>query len=131
MLGAGRRCRLYFQTKDGSYNTSSLITCLRNLKKHFRGRRLILVWDRLNAHRSAAMKTYLARQSWLSVEYLPPYAPDLNPIEPVWGNVKGQELANLPVEDTFDVVSELHRGLRRVRRCELGHAFLAHAGLSL
>ncbi len=127
----GRRCRLYFQTKEGSYNTRSLITFLRVLKKHFRGRRVVLIWDRLNAYRSAEMNRYLARQPWLSVEYLPSYAPDLNPIEPVWGNVKGQELANLPVEDTFDVVYELHRGLRRVRRLELGHAFLAHGGLSL
>jgi hypothetical protein len=42
------------------------------------------------------MLDWLADQrAWLHVERLPGYAPDLNPIEQVWGNVKSQELANL------------------------------------
>ena len=42
------------------------------------------------------MQAYLhAQRSWLTVERLPGYAPDLNPAELVWGNVKGRELANL------------------------------------
>jgi hypothetical protein len=126
----GRRCRLYFQTKPDSYNSAALIRFLRALKRHFRGQRVILIWDRLNAHRSRAMKTYLSSQrNWLRVEELPAYAPDLNPVEPLWGNVKGQELANLEAEDILDVVDELHRGLARARRRNLGFSFLDRAGL--
>jgi putative transposase len=41
------------------------------------------------------MKRYLdSQRSWLEVEPLPSYSPDLNPVEAMWGNVKGQELAN-------------------------------------
>jgi hypothetical protein len=41
------------------------------------------------------MKQYLESQrSWLEVETLPGYSPDLNPVEDLWGNIKGQELAN-------------------------------------
>ena len=127
----GRRCRLFFQTKPDNYNTKALIRFLRQLRKHFRGRKLILVWDRLNAHRSKEMAHYLGCQRrWLHVEWLPAYAPDLNPVETLWGNVKGQELANLEVEDTLDVVDGLHVGLRRVQRSNLGFSFLQHAGLS-
>ena len=127
----GRRCQLFFQTKPDSYNTAALIHFLRQLKRHFRHRRVILIWDHLNAHKSAAMQAFLARQRhWLRVEWLPAYAPDLNPVETLWGNVKGQELANLDVDDTLDVVDGLRAGLRRAHRRNLGFAFLRHAGLS-
>jgi len=42
------------------------------------------------------MKALLSTQrGWLKTEMLPGYAPDLNPVELLWGNVKEQELANL------------------------------------
>jgi transposase len=79
------------------------------------------------------MQCYLTGQrDWLSIEWLPTYAPELNPVEFLWGNVKGKELANLAVEDTLDVVDALRLGLARARRqAGLGSAFLQHAGLSL
>jgi len=91
-----RRSGLFFQTRPGSYNDVTLIGFLNELKYHFRGRRLILIWDGLPSHKSRNMTAYLATQrSWLTIERLPGYAPELNPTELVWGNVKGRELANL------------------------------------
>ena len=91
----GRRFRLWFQTRPGSYNAASLIGFLKDLKKHLRGQKAILVWDGLPAHKSREMQDYLETQkSWLEGERLPGYSPDLNPVEPVGVNVKGQELAN-------------------------------------
>src|SRR5438477_9157442 len=43
-----------FQIRNGSYNTESLIAYLTDLRKHLRGQPVILVWDGLSAHRSAA-----------------------------------------------------------------------------
>jgi len=92
----GKRSQLFFQVKPDSYNTDSLIGFLEDLRRHFRSRKVILVWDGLPAHRSRVMTEYLRGQSrWLTVERLPGYAPELNPVEYLWGNVKGQELANL------------------------------------
>jgi len=91
----GRRSRLFFQTRSGAYTTAALIGVLRQLHQHFRRRRVILLWDGLPAHRSRPMCDYLAQQRrWLTVERLPAYAPELNPAEPLFGNVKGRELAN-------------------------------------
>ena len=127
----GRRCRLYFRLKKDNFNAASLIHFLRTLKRHFRGQRIILLWDRLPGHRAKAMNDYLAGQRhWLRVEWLPPYAPDLNPVELLWGHAKGGDLANQLVEDTDDVVQALCRELSRARRRQLGYSFLAHAGLS-
>ena len=56
----------------------------------------------------ARCSAYLARQRrWLTVERLPGYAPDLNPVEVLWGNIKGQELANLCPDDLGDVAAAL------------------------
>ena len=37
------------------------------------------------------------------VEHLPGYAPDLNPIEQVWGSLKSKELANLCSDTLHEV----------------------------
>ena len=85
----GRRTRLYFQTRPGTYTTATLLPFLRALKRHFRGQRIILLWDGLGAHTSRRMRAYVAGQrAWLTIERLPAYAPELNPVEPLWGNVK-------------------------------------------
>ena len=129
----GHRARLYFQTRSGTYTTAPLITFLRTLKRHFRGHPVLLLWDRLGAHKSHQMYAYLARERyWLTTEFLPPYAPELNPVERVWGNVKGRELANHCATDLADLARPLHRGMRRVRRHrQLPFSFLQHAGLAL
>lgn len=129
----GRRTRFYFHTHPGSYTDVVLIAFLRQLKRHFRGRRVILIWDGLGAHKSGLMSAYLRRQhAWLTVERLPAYAPDLNPIEQVWGNVKGAELANVCAEDLSALRRPLCAGFARIRRqSQLAYAFLHHAGLAL
>jgi transposase len=40
---------------------------------------------------------------WLEVEWLPPYAPDLNPAEQVWNHTKYADLANVIPEDVADL----------------------------
>jgi transposase len=48
----------------------------------------IVVLDRLAAHRVGAVARAI-RKAGAGVWYLPPYSPDLNPIEQVWAKVKG------------------------------------------
>jgi DDE superfamily endonuclease len=43
---------------------------------------VILIWDRLNTHVSAVMRTFIqAHPGWLTEVRLPAYAPELNPAE--------------------------------------------------
>lgn len=128
----GRRPRCYFQTRPGTYNDRALITFLRALKRHFPGRHIILVWDGLGGHKSRVMRQYLTRaRTWLTVEPLPGYAPDLNPVEQIWGNIKGRELANLCPADILELRGPLRAGFRRIRRpSTLPVSFLRHAGLA-
>jgi transposase len=127
------RAKLIFQTKPGSYNTDSIIEFLSQLRRHLRGKPVILIWDGLSAHRSKAMKAWLAGQAhWLTVEALPGYAHDLNPMELVWGNLKNTELANLCPDILDQADTAAHTGLHRIGSSyQLCFNFLDHTGLRL
>jgi DDE superfamily endonuclease len=100
---------------------------------HIEQRRVLLIWDGLPAHRSRRMSAWVASQrDWLSVEPLPGYAPELNPIERVWGNLKSTELANLCSEAIGEVADCAEDGLDRIGSdAALCFAFLRHSGLRL
>src|SRR5215813_773315 len=92
----GGDAHLVFQLRPGAYNDETLIDFLAEVHRYEERRSVILIWDGLPSHRSQRMMEWVANQRhWLSVEPLPGYAPDLNPLEQAWGNVKSQELANL------------------------------------
>ncbi|MGH3997199.1 MAG: IS630 family transposase [Pseudonocardiaceae bacterium] len=124
---------LVFQVVEGSYTSERLIAFLTDLHRHFGADKITLIWDGLSAHRSRAMRAWLHEQRhWLRVEPLPGYAYDLNPVEQLWGNVKGVELANLCPHSIEDAHDAAETGLQRVGTdFQLCFAFLDHAGLPL
>jgi transposase len=128
----GQKTRLFARTRKGSFNTASLIDFLKQLKRFVGVAPVILIWDHLPAHRSRDMSQFLwSQRRWLQVEWLPGYAPDLNPTEGVWNNIKGREMANLCPELMTEAARAFRRGLSRVRHtCRLPFSFLRHAGLS-
>jgi DDE superfamily endonuclease len=129
----GGGAQLCFHVTAGSYDTGSLIQVLQGLRRFLGGEKATLLWDGLPAHRSAAMRAWLHTQrSWLVVERLPAYAPDLNPVEGLWSNLKAVELANLTSPTLAEVIQQANRGIDRVRRMpHLAYPFLRHAGLSV
>jgi transposase len=79
-----------FHHQQGAYDTDTLIDALGQLRQFLGGQKATLLWDGLPAHRSKLMRAWLRRQrSWLVVEPLPAYAPELNPVEALWSNLKG------------------------------------------
>jgi hypothetical protein len=88
---------------------------------------------RAPSHRSNAMRAWIRTQrSWLVVERLPAYAPELNPVEGLWSNLKAVELANLTGPTLAEVIAQAQLGVDRVRRTpHLAYSFLRHAGLSV
>jgi transposase len=129
----GGGCSLSFHVHPGSYDTASLIEVIRGLRRFLGGEKATLLWDGLPAHRSKAMAAFLATQrDWLVVERLPGYAPDLNPVEQVWSNLKGNELANVAAEGLGEVIAAAWQGIERIREAwHLPYSFLRHCGLSV
>lgn len=124
---------LVFQLRPGAYNDESLIDFLGDPHHHLDRAKVTLIWDGLPSHRSRRMRAWIAAQRrWLVVERLPSYAPDLNPVEPLWGNLKGAELANLCPDTIDDAAITADAGLQRIGSdAELCFAFLRRCGLSL
>ena len=129
----GNDAHLVFQLRPGAYNGESLIEFLTDLHQLEQGRAVLLLWDGLPAHRSRCMTAWVhSQRAWLSVERLPGYAPELNPTEQVWGNVKSTELANLCADTIGQVADLAEDGLDRISSdAALCLAFLRHAGLQL
>jgi transposase len=129
----GARTRLYFQTREGNYNDESLIGFVRELRRHFRGEQVILLWDGLPSHRSRLMQQFLGEQRhWLEVRRLPAYAPELNPVEGLWSNLKARELANRCDTRVSTLAFVARLGVDPVRSIrELPFSFLRHTGLEL
>ncbi|WP_406205511.1 transposase [Kitasatospora sp. NBC_01560] len=92
---------------------------------------IVLVWDRLNAHVSHAMRELVAQRAWLTVFLLPAYSPDLNPVEWVWAHV-GHSLANLAVMALDRLEALVRNRLKRLQyRPDTLDGFIAGTGLTL
>jgi transposase len=78
---------------DRSIRQAEVIEFLRDLLRHVRGP-LVLLWDRLNAHRGRQVQAFLQRHPRLDTEHFPGYAPELNPNEYGWAHLKGHRLGN-------------------------------------
>jgi DDE superfamily endonuclease len=128
----GTAARLCFHLQKDSYNTDTLICVLEQLGRFYAGQRVVLLWDGLSAHWSKGMRAWLDRQQWVRAERLPAYAPDLNPVEYLWANLKDVELANLPGASLVEVADAAQHGIERVCASDtLVAGFLAHTGLEL
>jgi DDE superfamily endonuclease len=92
---------------------------------------LVLIWDNLNSHVSAAMTELIAARDWLTVCQLPPYAHELNPVELVWSHLK-RSLASLAKRSLPQLTALVKTRLRRMQyRPALLEGFLASTGLDL
>jgi transposase len=95
------------------------------------GAPIVLVWDQLPRHTSTAMGQLIAtRRTWLRVYQLPGYAPELNPTENVWSNLR-RGLTNLAAGTVTDLARTAKNRLKRMQyRPGLVDGFLAATGLS-
>src|SRR4051794_26847888 len=79
--------------------------------------KLLIVWDRLQAHRSRLVREYVESQEGaIHLEFLPPYAPELNPVEYLWAHWKHHELANFCPKDFAELTVHARAKLRRTQR---------------
>jgi transposase len=123
--------KLYVLVRQKSLNGLHTIEFLKHLIRHV-GARLLLIWDGSPIHRRAAVTDFLATtpSRGVRVERLPPYAPDLNPVEGTWQHLKHVEMRNLPRLDLEDLHLELHLAIGRLRqKPHLIQSFFAGAGL--
>ena len=102
-----RRCGLYFATEpDGYFTADKVVPFLRDLLKHLRGK-VVVVWDRGGNHKGPIIREFLRKNRRLTLELLPPWAPELNPVEDVWSWLKYGKLANFVPDGTEELDDEI------------------------
>lgn len=106
----------YFRLFPGAIRSPQVVIFLRHLLQHVKGN-VLVIWDGLRQHRSRLVRDFVAAQHGrLQIEFLPAYAPELNPVEYLWGHWKNHELPNFCARDLGHLSTEARRALRRMRR---------------
>ncbi len=124
-----QRPGLYFSLRaNENVTTTWLVPFLRALMRHLPGGFLV-VWDRLAGHRAHVVTTYLHHRR-CDVALLPPYAPELNPVEILWAYLKSNPLANFAALNTPHLVRVATRHVHQLeRRPKLLRSFFAASPL--
>lgn len=71
----------------GDSRWESIISFIRKVKKNNPDKAVIIVLDNLKSHKVAKVKAEAERLG-IELVFLPPYSPDLNPIEYIWKSIK-------------------------------------------
>jgi transposase len=132
MSGITMDGRLYTMVRHEALDSLDSVVLLKHLLPHVSDK-LLVVWDGSPIHQGQ-VRTYLADggAQQIHVEQLPAYAPDLNPAEGVWQQLKHVDMRNLCCRNLAHLRSELGLAIRRVRRRpHVITACFAEAGLSL
>ena len=91
--------RFYFRLLPGAIKKEQIVQFLKALLAHI-GKKLLIIWDRLPGHRSALVRRYVeSLEGRMQIEFLPAYAPELNPVEFLWGHLKQHEVPNFCAEN--------------------------------
>jgi len=112
----GGNPRVYLRIVRGTIRSEEFIRFLKHLRQHVHGK-LILIMDRLAVHRSKESALFLQKQrQWLRIEWLPAYAPELNPMEYLWSASKRKDFANFCPDTMADLDQRIRRSIMRIRR---------------
>jgi transposase len=126
-----RRLGLYFQVHNHNIRFEEVMAFLYLLHRQLR-RKFILVLDRYSAHRKAIRLLQEAGVDWFEVEWLPAYAPDLNPAEMLWNRTKYADLANFIPDDVDHLRQAMNVSIANTRKNgPLIRSFFKYAELGL
>jgi transposase len=109
--------KVYFHCQERAINSADVVAFLAHLLREVPGR-MVIIWDGAPIHRSHTIKEFLANGAAqrLHLERLPAYAPELNPGEGLWQQLKGVELRNVCCFNISHLRKELRDAVKRVRR---------------
>lgn len=113
------------QSFQGSMNTERFVSFIRDRLCPRLRVGDVLVMDNLRPHHASEVRALVEARS-ASLLYLPPYSPELNPIEPCWAfakNIVRKDRPRTPVA----IRESLRRAMLRVRRLHL-RGWFAHCG---
>jgi transposase len=107
------RLNLYYLLFYDNIGQEEVCLFIRELLRHLHGP-VILLLDNSSTHKGEPIQQLLGQHRRLRIEYFPPYAPELNPDEGVWGQAK-RELANSCSKDVDELMEDILRSIDGIR----------------
>lgn len=132
MSGVTMAGHLYTLVRNRAFNSADSVSFLKHLRRQIGGR-LMVIWDGSPIHRKEVTR-FMAEggAAHIHLERLPAYAPDLNPDEGVWQQLKNVELRNVPCQSLAQLRHELGLAIMRLRsKPQVVRSFFVGAGLAL
>jgi len=125
------RTNCLFRLHEGSIKKEEIIEFLKALKAHLK-QPLLVIWDGLKAHRSRLVRECLdSLAAHIQIAFLPPYAPDMNPVEYLWAWLKRHTLANYCPNDLNELHATRAPQVQERPEAPLNHRSLLDAGYAL
>lgn len=127
-----RHIGLYYALlPGGNFDTDAAEGFLTALARHLRGP-IIVIWDQLGAHKAVARRPSIVAKPRIRFVLLPPYAPELDPVEFWWSYLKTNPLANFAPHDVDELCRHARRHVASIRtRQDLLRSFFACTPLPL
>jgi transposase len=113
-----RRVRLkllYSTLVNGYFNNENVVGFLEALMRDI-PQRIVVLWDRGNMHKGDPIRAHVARfRPRMSLEMLPPWAPMLDPVEPIFSWLKYGRLSNYAPANAHELNDRIHAELDDIR----------------
>lgn len=108
--------RIIYQQAAQKVDADAIASFLCELRKRHPGKyKIHLIWDRAGYHRNKRIKEF-ARDLGIELHYLPPYSPNLNPIERLWKILHEKVTYNRYYEHFFDFTEATLNFFRTIGR---------------
>jgi transposase len=127
-----RRVRACFGfLPEANYDGAAILVFVKALSRTLRVP-IELVWDRLRAHYQGVVGDWLARNRRVRAHLLPAYAPELNPVELIWGHAKTNPMANFAPTELEELLARTQQATREIaENPSLLRSFIWHCALPL
>lgn len=87
-------------------NSKNTIVALKNLAEKYKDKRIVLFWDNASWHKSEEVRDYLKTTTQFKLYNFPPYAPDLNPQEHIWKEMKEKIFGNRFIKNFKETIGQ-------------------------
>ncbi len=98
-----------FCVQEEQYTAKEFLSFLEKVIAKYHGERIVMILDNAKIHHAALIQPFLERnKALLTLTYLPPYSPNLNLIEELWGWMKSSVINNV----FFDSVQKIRKAVQ-------------------
>ena len=84
-----------YMEEHTSYDAQVFLSFLGNVLKQYPTGNIVMILDNAKIHHAKLLTDFLQKNSRLHLEFLPPYSPNLNIIEELWGWLKCSVINNV------------------------------------